>query len=78
MTASTYSESTGTVMGACLYDYTQVRPKHADPLYTLLPHTTEELNNATCGLFNRDGQLCGTCKEGYHPPFYSYDVRCVK
>ena len=40
--------------------------------------TTEGLNNATCGRFNRDGQLCGKCKEGYHPPVYSYDVQCMK
>ena len=74
----TYSESTGTVMGACLYGFVPVRPKNADPLYTLLPHTTEELNNATCGRFGRDGQLCGRCKPGYHPLVYSVDVRCMK
>ena len=65
-------------MGACLYGCIQVRPKYADPLYRLLPHTTEELNNATCGRFNRDGQLCGRCKEGYYSPVYSLDVRCLK
>ena len=74
----THSEATGTVMGSCLYGYIQVRSKYADPLYRLLPHTTEGLNNATCGLFNRDGQLCGRCKEGYYSPVYSLDVRCVK
>ena len=65
-------------MGACPYGYVPVRSKNADPLYTLLPHTTEELNNAACGQFNRDGQLCGRCKEGYHPPVYSLDIRCMK
>lgn len=74
----TYSKSTGTVMGACLYGCIQLRSKYADPLYTLLPHTIEELNNATCGRLNRDGQLCGRCKEGYYPPVYSLDVRCMK
>ena len=27
---------------------------------------------------NRDGQLCGKCKEDFAPPVYSYDRRCVK
>ena len=73
----TYSESTGTVMGACPYGWVPVRSK-PDPLYTLLPHTTEELNNAACGRFGRDGQLCGRCKEGYHPPVYLVDIRCMR
>ena len=74
----TYSESTGTVMGASFYGCFYQTSKYADPLYQLLPHTTEELNNTTCGRLNRDGQLCGRCKEGYHPPVYSYDLHCAK
>ena len=26
---------------------------------------------------NREGQLCGRCREGFSPPVYSYDLRCV-
>ena len=31
-----------------------------------------------CGLFNRRGQLCGQCEEGYVSPVYSYDLQCTK
>ena len=31
-----------------------------------------------CGDFNRSGQLCGECKDGYYQPAYSYEMACVQ
>ena len=31
-----------------------------------------------CGHLNREGQLCGKCKENYSVPVYSYDLKCVQ
>ena len=39
---------------------------------------TEMLNYELCDEYNREGQLCGKCKEGFGPPVYSYTFSCVK
>ena len=31
-----------------------------------------------CGYANREGQLCGRCKDGFAAPIYSYDMACVR
>ena len=36
------------------------------------------LNEYVCSDFNREGQLCGKCKNGFAPSVYSYSLRCVK
>ena len=71
----TYNESTGPVVGICFYNC--VHNVLKDDLYHLLPSNVVELNNM-CGYFNREGQLCGKCKENYSIPVYSYDLNCVK
>ena len=68
----TYSETTGTVVGACLYNCVK-----RDSLYHQMPKTVEELNDAVCGHLNRGGQLCGECKTNYSPPVYSYNLNCT-
>ena len=68
----TYSETTGTVVGACLYNCVK-----RDSLYHRMPKTVEELNDAVCGHLNRGGQLCGECKTNYSPPVYSYNLNCT-
>ena len=30
-----------------------------------------------CKEYNREGQLCGKCREGFAPPVYSYNMSCV-
>ena len=71
----TYNESTGPVVGICFYNC--VHNVLKDDLYHLLPSDVVELNNM-CGYFNREGQLCGKCKENYSIPVYSYDLNCVQ
>ena len=68
----TYSETTGTVVGACLYSCVK-----GDNHYHKMPKTVEELNDVMCGHFNRTGQLCGECKTNYSPLVYSYDLHCI-
>ena len=54
-----------TVVGACMY---MCGGKH------------EHINSDDlCDVAsNREGQLCGRCREGFAPPVYSYDWRCVR
>ena len=53
-----------TVVGACLYMCNGTYPVNTDYM---------------CGKeSNREGQLCGRCREGFAPPAYSYDWRCVR
>ena len=69
----TYNETTETVVvGRCLYNCVK-----RDSRYHQMPKTLEKLNEAMCGDFNRDGQLCGECKANYSPPVYSYDLQCT-
>ena len=60
------------VAGACVYTCNAI---HGD---FPLPCHVSQLNNFTCEDLNRRGRLCGECKEGYAPPVYSYDFRCVE
>ena len=72
----TYDESTGTAVGACMYNC--VNSKDFEyTLYRTMPKTVEELNDVMCGHLNRSGQLCGECKTDYSPPVYSYDLQCT-
>ena len=72
----TYNESTGPVVGACFYNL--LRPTLTHTLYDLVPSNTTKLNNHMCGELNREGQLCGKCKDDYSIPIYSYDLKCVQ
>ena len=71
----TYNKSTGPVVGACFYNL--LRPTRTHTLYDLVPSNITELNNYMCDHLNREGQLCGKCKENYGIPVYSYDLKCV-
>ena len=42
-----------------------------------LPHDPAELNETTCGPYNREGLFCGLCIRGFGPAVYSYDLRCA-
>ena len=58
------NDSNITVVGACLYMCDGRHQVNADYM---------------CGkVSNREGQLCGRCREGFAPPAYSYDWRCVR
>ena len=76
----TYDESMETiVVGICIYNcaHPETQRTH-DSHYHYLPNNSSELNRVMCEPFNRAGQLCGQCQEGYGIPLYSYDLRCIK
>ena len=71
----TYNESTGPVVGACFYNL--LHPTLTHTLYDLVPSNITKLNKYMCGHLNREGQLCGKCKENHSIPVYSYEMKCV-
>ena len=82
-------DSKVTVVGPCLHKCQYSRQYNNDLLhYNFIPGNVSatELSNYMCTVnlahgsvqsLNRDGQLCGKCKEGFAPPAYSYDLHCV-
>ena len=69
-----YNESQGEVVGACFFGC--ARQMETDPVYTALPTDPSSINQLLCDPLNREGQLCASCKPGYCPLVYSYDLRC--
>ena len=59
-------------LGACLYTCNAISG------YYPLPCHVSDLTNFTCADLNRQGPLCGECRDGYAPPVYSYELECVK
>ena len=61
-----------TVIGACMMCHNG----------GVIFHNASDLSENMCGkgafVSNREGQLCGRCKQGFAPPAYSYDWRCVQ
>ena len=47
-------------------------------VYSLVPANRSRINEVMCSQFNRDGQLCGACMDGYSPLVYSYQLYCMK
>ena len=47
-------------------------------LYIQLPQNVSLLNEFMCGPLNREGELCGKCKEGYGTALYSYTLEYSK
>ena len=77
----TYDNTTGvTEFGACPYigHYnTTTNVDHAF-YYIQLPSNVSLLNEFMCGPLNREGPLCGKCKDGYGIALYSYTLECSK
>ena len=73
----TYNKLMGSVVGACFYNC-EKNPLLKNESYHLLPSDVTKLNSYMCGYLNREGQLCGKCKENYSIPVYSYEMKCVQ
>ena len=41
------------------------------------PNTSEQ-DHQTCDYLNRQGRLCGNCKQEHYPSAYSYDLKCYQ
>ena len=81
-------DSNVTIVGLCMHKCQYSPPYHAHLIhYNLIPDnmSVTELSDYMCSIphgsnlqsLNRNGQLCGKCKEGFAPPAYSYDGHCV-
>ena len=76
----TYNSTTGaTEYGPCPYigHYNNTMLVHR-VWYIKLPNNVSLLNEFMCGPLNREGLLCGKCKDGYGIALYSYTLECSK
>ena len=73
----TANESNDIEVGKCLFNCERTDTSY-DPVYAILPNNFSELNDHMCGKFNRQGRLCGECKDDHYPPSYSYSLKCIK
>ena len=78
----TYDNATGaTEYGPCPYiaHYNTITiPVDPHAYYIKLPSNVSYLNEFMCGPLNREGLLCGKCKDGYGTALYSYTLKCSK
>ena len=76
----TYDEEKGVVeAGQAIYGW---RKKHFNygikkALYYKVQLNRSKLNYDACHRFQREGRLCGRCKEGYSPLVYSYMLNYI-
>ena len=67
------------LVGACLYNcFNETSYSSSVTPYHPLPLDPQKLNNVMCERYNRRGRLCAECKEGYHQPVYSYEIKCME
>ena len=66
--------------GPCPYITRYDRTYHTGQrvFYVWLPENMSMLNEFMCGPLNREGTLCGKCKDGYGTELYSYTLKCSK
>ena len=77
MTYNTSTESTE--YGPCPYITRYNTTTDVDyAFYIQLPSNVSLLNEFMCGPLNREGSLCGKCKDGYGIALYSYTLECSK
>ena len=67
----------GSCFYGCRYRKKEYYYKNAIPYYSLPPDSSQ-LNIVACQYYNREGQLCGKCRDGYSLPVYSYNVDCIE
>ena len=69
-------EEESIAVGQCLYSCRTLND--SDTQYHEIPTNMIDKNEFICGDFNRNGTLCGECKDGYYPLANSFDMNCVK
>ena len=76
----TYNEAEDVVeAGQAIYGWRKKHFNHGikTTLYYLVNPNKSNLNHDACDQFNREGRLCGRCKDGYSPLVYTYILSCV-
>ena len=76
----TYNSSSGTTeCGPCPYVGHYFNITAVEVIFYLqLPSNVSLVNEFMCGPLNREGLLCGRCKDGYGTALYSYTLECSK
>ena len=75
----TYNSTCDTIEhGPCPYIGSYNTTNFDGFFYIQLPDNASLLNEFMCGPLNREGELCGKCKEGYGIALYSYTLECSK
>ena len=76
LTSNSVDDNTS-VVGRCLFilNHGQVAAG-TDGLYIKVYPDISEQDNQTCGYLNRQGRLCGSCREHHYVSAYSYDLKC--
>ena len=74
------SETKVTAVGPCPYiaHYNTTSVDYIYVFYIQLPSNVSLLKMSMCGSLNREGELCGKCKDGYGTALYSYTLECSK
>ena len=67
-----------TEYGHCPYIAHYNTTSDDNDLYIQLPDNVSLLNEFMCGPLNREGTLCGKCRDGYGIALYSYTLECSK
>ena len=68
-----------TELGNCMYSCSSHHKGIKNTAYTAIPPDVRELNEYMCGRkYNRDGTLCGRCRDGFYPLANSYNISCVR
>ena len=73
----TASESNNVEVGKCIFNC-EHRHSRIDTVYTELKDNISAVTSQFCDDFNRQGRLCGECKDDHYPPSYSYSLKCIK
>ena len=76
----TYAEHDKVEVGMCIFNCMHMNHENesiADQVYQKVPNNISLLNDLVCSKFNRQGTLCGQCKNGTFPLVYSFNLTCV-
>ena len=65
-------------IGKCIFNCMKEKSVSKDTIYSNLPSNVSDLNKMFCEKFNRQGTLCGQCKDDHFPLAYSFNLTCVK
>ena len=65
-------------IGKCIFNCMKADSLFHDGIYSKLPSNSSDLNTMFCDRFNRQGTLCGQCKDDHFPLAYSFNLTCVK
>ena len=71
----TMNQSGQMEVGKCISGCEHASNKISD-IRNNLPQDKSKLNEWLCGDLNKNGSLCGKCKNGYSPVVYTYDLSC--